>query len=323
MGKIVIARPGINETEREMIEKAAAEGGYTVDYIESSNDSAECLLEAEIIYGEGKAALKAVKESNRLKWLCASFAGVDAFCKPGVFKNEDAILTNSAGAYGVSLSEHSIMLAIMMMRRTPYFYDSMKNRTWKLPVPQDSIKDSVVALFGTGDTGTCLAKRLKGFEPAKIIGINRSGRDAGPDFDETYDFTRLAEVFPQTDLLIMSLPATKDTYHIINEETLALLPAKAYIVNVGRGNTIDGEALAAALNAGKLQGAALDVMETEPLPQESPLWEAKNILLTPHVAGNLTVPYTKRRNTVMFCEDLVHYIKGEPMEHLVDRNLGY
>jgi len=323
MKKVVIARPGIDDAEREMIGKAAAEAGCTVDYIDRMDDTAPCLLEAEIIYGEGKAAMKAVRESDHLRWLCASFAGVDVFCRPGLFKHEETILTNSAGAYGVSLAEHSIMLAIMMMRRMPYFYDTMKNKDWRRPVPQDSIKDSVVSLFGTGDTGRCLAKRIRSFEPAKIIGINRSGKDAGPDFDETYDFTRLAEVFPETDLLIMSLPATKDTYHIINADTLALLPAKAYIVNVGRGNTIDGDALAAALNAEQLQGAALDVMETEPLPQESPLWDAKNILLTPHVAGNLTVPYTKRRNTEMFCEDLLHYTKGEPLEHLVDRNLGY
>ena len=322
MKKIVVARPGIDETERNMILDAAAEAGYEVSFSAASVVDDE-LLSAEIVYGEGAAAKTAAAESDALKWLCASFAGVDAFCRPGAFKNEGTILTNSAGAYGVSLSEHAIMLALMMMRRIPFFYDGMKKREWNLPVMQDSIKDSVVTLFGTGDTGSCLARRLAAFGPARIIGINRSGTCAEPAFDEIVDFSRLRDVFPRTDLLIMSLPATKETYHIISEETLSFLPAGAYIVNVGRGNTIDENALAAALNAGRLAGAALDVMEKEPLPQDSVLWEAENILLTPHVAGNLTVGYTRKRNTEMFCEDLVRFAAGEPMLHVVDRELGY
>jgi phosphoglycerate dehydrogenase-like enzyme len=102
-----------------------------------------------------------------------------------------------------------------------------------------------------------------------------------------------------------------------------MLPDGAYVVNVGRGTAIDEEALADALEGGKLAGAALDVFSTEPLPKTSRLWHTKNLLITPHVAGNLTVDHTKQRNVEMFCEDLLNYAAGRPLKHLVNKKLGY
>ena len=97
----------------------------------------------------------------------------------------------------------------------------------------------------------------------------------------------------------------------------------AYLVNVGRGSVIDEAALIKTLNDGGIAGAALDVIEAEPPQPDSPLWETPNLLLTPHVAGNLTMAYTRKRNTEMFCEDLIRYAHGEPLLHEVDRSLGY
>ena len=133
----------------------------------------------------------------------------------------------------------------------------------------------------------------------------------------------LANVLRETDLLIISLPGTAETYHLMNEEMFAAIQPGAYLVNIGRGSVIDEEALIAALKDGKLAGAALDVLETEPPAADSPLWDTPNLLLTPHVAGNLTMAYTRRRNTEMFCEDLKRFAKGEPLMHEVDRKRGY
>ena len=321
--KLVIIRPAISDSEHEKIVQAASDAGYTPVFLDPKQVSESDYMDAEIIYGEGAAAKKAAAESDSLKWLCASFAGVDAFCRPGAFRNESTLLTNSAGAYGVSLAEHAIMMALMMMRRMPVFEEGIRNRRWLPPLPQDSIKDSVVTLLGTGDVGSCLARRLRGFEPTKIIGVCRSGRCEEPAFDEICAIDRLKEVLGRTNLLIMSLPATAQTKHILNEEMLSAIKPGAYVVNVGRGNTIDEKALTAALNEKRLAGAALDVMETEPLPEDSPLWDTPNLILTPHVAGNLTVDYTRNRNTEMFCEDLVRYAKGQSLLHLVDRTAGY
>ena len=121
----------------------------------------------------------------------------------------------------------------------------------------------------------------------------------------------------------MSLPATPETKGILSRERFALLPQDAYIVNVGRGSAIDEDALADNLESGHLAGAALDVFQNEPLPADNRLWKTKNLLITPHVAGNMTLPYTKDKNVKMFIEDLKNFTEGRPLHYLVDRKLGY
>ncbi|MCR5318665.1 MAG: hypothetical protein K6E22_10600, partial [Treponema sp.] len=126
-----------------------------------------------------------------------------------------------------------------------------------------------------------------------------------------------------TDLLAMSLPGTPETKGILSRQRISLLPNGAYIVNVGRGSAIDEDALADNLESGHLAGAALDVFQTEPLPVESKLWKTKNLLITPHVAGNLTLDYTKDKNVQMFLEDLKNFMEEKPLKYLVDKKLGY
>ena len=121
----------------------------------------------------------------------------------------------------------------------------------------------------------------------------------------------------------MALPGTPDTFHLLDRRRIALLPKEAYVVNVGRGSAIEQSALADALNSGAIAGAALDVMTPEPLPVDDPLWDAKNLILTPHVSGNMTLGYTREENVRLFCENLSRYAEGQSLKGLVDRTRGY
>ena len=121
----------------------------------------------------------------------------------------------------------------------------------------------------------------------------------------------------------MALPATGETRHILSAERIALMKDSAYVVNVGRGSAIDQNALVAALNGGKLAGAALDVFEEEPLPAGDPAWTARNLLITPHIAGQMSLGYTRDRNAALFCEDLERDGRGEKPLRLVNRRVGY
>ena len=132
----------------------------------------------------------------------------------------------------------------------------------------------------------------------------------------------LSEVLPKTDILIMALPGTKNTDHIMDERNLRLLKDGALIVNVGRGSLIDEEALLKELKSGRLR-AALDVFEKEPIPVDSDLWDCPNLLITPHVAGDMYLPYTVERIVEMFLEDFRRYIKGEKPVRAVDLRKGY
>ena len=142
-------------------------------------------------------------------------------------------------------------------------------------------------------------------------------------FDEMHKIDSLDEILPETDLLVMSLPSTAETIDMLNRSRIELLPEGAFVVNVGRGTAIDEEAIADALESGHLGGAALDVFKTEPLPADSRLWKIPNLLITPHVAGNLTLEHTLDKNVDMFCEDMVNFFEGRQLVHYVVRKRGY
>ena len=147
--------------------------------------------------------------------------------------------------------------------------------------------------------------------------------NTGEAFGRVLPVNELDAVLPTADLLVMALPATPETAGILTRERIALLPPSAYVINVGRGAAIDQEALVDALQARRLAGAALDVMVPEPLPADNPLWDCPNAILTPHVAGNMSLGLTCDLDVEMFCRDLAHFAAGEPLERLVDRTRGY
>ena len=318
--KVIILSNILQEKHVNLIKETAAKAGAELCFVESEDKIPEDFKDAEVLYGFG---VKTAATSKSLKWHCFTSAGVESLLKPGAFANEDCILTNSSGSYGVSIAEHIIAVSLMMMRRITEFHAETLRGEWGVRRAQKSLKDARITVLGTGDIGSCFAKRAVAFEPASLVGVCRSGKSSEEVYDRVYKVNDLDGVLPFTDLLVMSLPATAETERILSRERIDLLPEGAYVVNVGRGSAIDEDALADALDAGKLGGAALDVFVTEPLPKDSRLWHTKNLLITPHVAGNLTIDYTIDRNVEMFCEDLLNYAEGRPLKNLVDRNIGY
>jgi len=312
----------LTEAHKEQIRKAADALGFQPHFftMEQKEEAQACLQHCEVLYSNSIELLRAAPAS--LKWYCCSNAGVDPYCKdPTLFANPACMLTNTNG-YGVTIAEHVVMVTLMLLRRMPEYIATTQRREWGRPLPIRSIRDSAFTILGTGNIGTNTAQRLRGMNAARIVGLSRSGRPVAA-FDEVLPISQLEEVLPRTDVLVMALPATAETDHLLSRERIALLRPDAYIVNVGRGSAIDQEALMDALNGGRLAGAALDVMVPEPLPQDHPLWNTKNLILTPHVSGNMTLGYTCDINVEMFCADLANYAAGRPLKGLVDRKRGY
>lgn len=320
---ICIFQDFLTDGLRAKIDAAARAAGFSTHYFTTDRfeEAKACLQHCEVLYAQDPELLRAAPAT--LKWYCASSAGVDVYCQnDGIFQNPDCLLTNSNG-YGVTIAEHVVMVTLLLLRRMPEYHLSLKNHQWAAPLPIRSIRDSEITILGTGNIGSNVAQRMRGMGAARIVGISRSGKAREDVYDEMHPIAALDTLLPRTRILVMALPSTPETIGILSRERIALLPEDAIVINVGRGTAVDQPALVEALNDGRIAGAALDVMTPEPLPKDDPLWTAKNVVLTPHTSGNLTLGYTCEVNVEMFCEDIAHYAAGRPLAHLVDRSRGY
>lgn len=320
---IAVVNSFMNDAHREKIRQAAAEHQMNVAFYTSNEEALPHMADVDIIYAAATGGgHKLAQAAPHLKWFCSVSAGVDPVLKNGVLP-EGCLLSNSSGAYGVTIAEHLVMVTLMLLRRYPEYDDIIRRREWQNNLQLRSIKGSRITIVGTGDIGTRYAERIQSFQPAAIVGINRTGRMRSPVYDEVVKQEEIETYLPKTDILVLCLPGTKATNNMISRERLAMLPNDAFVINVGRGNSLDQNALVEALNTDKLAGAALDVMVKEPIPAGDPLWTAKNVILTPHCSGKMTLAYTRDKTVAMFCEDLEHFVKQEPLVHEVKRDLGY
>lgn len=320
MRKLAVCVTFMNEKYRRQIDAAAEAAGFMVHYYDTQAALTPHIGDYEVLFGHPVPAL--LRQASQLKWLCSDYAGVEKYLDDAVWPQPDCLLSNASGAYGPTISEHILMVLLMLLRRMPEYQADLCQRQWTFHTPIRSIIGSHVVMLGTGDIGSHTARRLKALG-ASVTGVCRSGRSKEPAFDRVVPIQELDSVLPSTDALVMALPSTPETEGVLSRERIALLPERAYVVNVGRGSAIDQNALVEALMQRKLAGAALDVMTPEPLPADDPLWDCPNTIITPHVSGNMSLGLTCDIDVDMFCADLARYAAGEPLANLVDRIRGY
>lgn len=320
MRKLAVCVDFMNERYRRQITAAAGAAGLAVDYYDTPAALASHIGDYEVIFGH--PAPDMLRQAARLRWLCSDHAGVERYLDERLWPRPDCLLSNGSGAYGPTISEHILMVLLMLLRRMPEYEEDLSRRQWTYHAPIRSIIGSHIVVLGTGDIGSNTARRLKALG-ASVTGVCRSGKSGEPAFDRVLPTAELDSVLPTADALVMALPSTPETVGILSRERISLLPEHAYVVNVGRGSAIDQQALGDALRAGKLAGAALDVMTPEPLPTDDPLWDCPNIIITPHVSGNMSLGLTCDIDVDMFCADLERYAAGKPLYNLVDRIRGY
>lgn len=321
MKKLAVLGDFLEPHHHAQIDRTAARCGFAVDYYPDGHVPAELAGQYEVLYGMPDRA--ALRTFTSLKWFCGNFAGVDAYLDGALYPSPDVILTNSSGAYGVTIAEHLIMVTLMLLRHASAYVLEAAAHRWGPVLPMRSIMGSTITVVGTGDIGTEFARRAKAMGAKSIRGVRRTMKPADPAFASVHTHDQLESLLPDTDLLVLALPSTPDTIGFLSRRRIALLPKTAFVINVGRGSAIDQPALVDALNAGQLAGAALDVFVQEPIPDGDPIWDAKNLLLTPHVSGQLSLGYTRDKNVALFCEDLENYAAGRPLARYVDRKIGY
>lgn len=268
--------------------------------------SDEEIMAADVLVGQFND--QQMRVAKNLKWLQASTVGLDRY--NGYIDPEKTVVTNSQNLFNKCMGEHTFAMMIAYSRSILLQRDSQRAHTWEIhDVPMD-LFDRTVGVVGLGGIGADVAKKCKAFD-MRVLGVRRNTANKPDYVDEIFSFEQFDTVLAQADYLILAVPLTEQTKHMINRETLGKMKPNAFLLNVGRGELVDTDALIEALQNKTIAGAGLDTVYPEPLPSDSPLWDMPNVLITPHVA-NLS-PTTNRFRFQFYYENIRRYLAGEPL----------
>ena len=267
-----------------------------------------------MILGDPPLISKLLPSAEKLEWVQSSWAGVDDLCREGL--RRDYTLTNAKGIFGPLVSEYVMTYLFGFERRIFDMKSNQLNQNWQ-PLPYRPSNEISLGIIGLGSIGRHLALTARHFG-IQVTGLNRSGKPCDA-VERIYTTERLGVFLENLDYVVLTLPATSETTHLIDKDVLSLMKPSSILINVGRGNSINEEHLAHALREGVIGGAVLDVFETEPLPQGSPLWQLPNVWVTPHTSAN-SFP---EDIAAVFIENYQRFLRREPLFHVVDFELGY
>ena len=274
----------------------------------------------DVVFGN-PSQNKIIRAGEKLKWVQLLTSGTDRY---NTDFPKNVILTNSTGVFGESISQHVMACILSLYRRLPEDHCLQKQHRWQISGFGRSLKGKNVLILGAGDIGCSTAALLRPFGTYNT-GIKRRVKDLPDCFDELHTMESLDALLPKADIIVCCLPSTEKTRNLLNKERFGIMKEGALIVNVGRGDLIDTDALSGALQSGKLSGAALDVTSPEPLPEDSPLWDMDNVIITPHVSGPSFSQdgFMCEEITDLCCENLKSFACGGKFINIVDLSQGY
>ena len=266
-----------------------------------------------ILFGNPGVIAPILHRMPCVNWIQSSWAGVTPLL---AHERRDYTLTGVKGVFGPQMSEYVIGYLLAHELKVLERKQQQGERAW-FKTHSGTLRGKCLGVMGTGSIGQHIAATAKHFGMT-VSGLSRSGVDAA-GFDKVLGVDQVHEFLQATDYLVSTLPQTDATDNLLDATALAELPAHAYFINVGRSNVVDDDALIEALRNGKLAGAALDVFDEEPVPQDSPLWDTPNLTVTAHIAAVshplLIVP--------IFVDNYRRYIDQQPLEYVIDFEAGY
>jgi phosphoglycerate dehydrogenase-like enzyme len=318
--------------------RSAAPSGWEIRLIEaptvSDGDGGEApsrevvaaIGDAEIYFGFGMAR-ELFLAAPHLRWVHSAAAGVGKLLFPEIVASP-VIITNSAGVHAVPIAEHILGGVLYLLRGFDLAVAQQRARTWDrepfigTESPVRELRDCRALIIGAGGIGSAVARRLT-LLGARCVGVRRHPEHGVPDgFERVVGPADWEALLPESDLLVLSAPATRETRALVRAETLDRLPRGAIVVNVARGSLLDQTALAERIMTGRLRGAVLDVFDPEPLPATSPLWGLSSVLVSPHVSSVSPRGFWDRE-LGLFTDNWHRYVAGKPMRNVVDKREGY
>lgn len=295
-------------------------GDLDVTWFTDMDEAMEIAPQAEIgwfdMYDKDKMS-EIIAAAKNLKWLNSIYAGVEHFPLDQL-KAQKTLLTNGAGLNSAPIAEFATMMMLSAAKRTDVILDNQRQQNWlETPPGTAEIDDSKALIIGYGGIGQQIAKKLAGFDVA-VTAVRRSASDDPAIIGLDEWRARLGEF----DWIFLSAPATDETQHLLGADEFSAMKSSAWLINVARGSLIDQSALLDALNNKSIGGAVLDVTDPEPLPQNHPLWDAPNCMITMHLSGQAQTRMFQRA-AGRFVENLKRYQSGEEMIAVADLDRGY
>lgn len=312
MTKVIIATP-VSEDRKELFTSVK---DADITFIDRSTVDAEQIKDAEVILGN--LPLSLLNQCENLKWVQLDSAGANNYSSLA----DNVILTNASGAYGTAISEHMIGCVLMVMKNLARYLDIQKEHEFINLGSVNTVTASKVLSVGMGDIGSNFAKKMNALG-AEVYGVRRGVHET-PDYCKAmYTMENMDEIIGECDIVALSLPETGETVHLFDENRLRKMKKGAILVNVGRGSAIVTEDLLKVMREGYLSGACLDVTDPEPLPKNHPLWNTEHVYITPHISGRFNAAVTYDYVLNIMRTNLIHYLNNEPLEHVVNKKLGY
>lgn len=288
---------------------------------DGQDEVAREIVDAQVLIGGGLTD-EQLRSADQLAWHHVPWVGVESILNP-ILAEKGILLTNGSGVNSTNIAEHVIAMMLAFARDLPKFVRDQARHAWRDWDNESphffEIGGQRVLCLGTGDIGQEVARMLAGFG-CELVGASRSGREV-PGFQRCVPFAELAEELAEADHIVNSLPMTQGTDKIVSRDHFQAMKRGAYFYNVGRGGTVDQDAMIESLQSGHLAGAGLDVVTPEPLGAESPLWDMHNVIITSHTSGNS--PVAQQRMADLAAEQLLRYQKGEQLLNVVDLTAGY
>jgi len=335
----ILAVFNLSEEAREHIREV--EEKFNLTTIPTKNPDeipGEVWDETDILLTRG--ILPTPQQVPNLRWVQFFSAGVDPYLDHQLFTEKGVIATSMSGAIAWQIGEYVLMTLLAFGQKLPKSIRNQRNKHW----PKDSeklqnlmpleLRDSTIGIIGYGSIGRQVARFLVPFG-ATVLAAKKDvmhpedqgyirdgmGDPHGDFFDRLYPPEALHSLLSECDFVVLTLPLNEDTYHIIDEGAINAMKPSAYLINVGRGELIDQAALVTALKNKQIAGAALDVFEEEPLPQNSPLWEMENVIITPHISG--LSKHLEEEMVTLFVENLNRYLAELPLYNRINFSKGY
>ena len=253
--------------------------------------------------------------ASPLRLLLLPSAGYEEYLTPELAAKKGLVVCNAGGAYAEGVAEHCVAMMLALVRRLPEYLAAMPRRSWNHLHRHGLLLGATVCVIGLGTLGSAIARRCAALGMS-VVGVRKHPNRPSPAVSKVFDPKDLVRAVSTADHVVGALPGGTATRKLISREMFSAMKPGAYFHNVGRGASVDEEALIERLADGSLAGAGLDVFATEPLPDDSPLWSMENVIVTPHMAG-YTWDYADELCDV-FTANLARYAAGEPLHNVID-----